>query len=1611
VSLQIILKNSSVVGKEPTASQLANGELALNYNADGPFITCKDSAGTIRRVAGVWISNTAPASPTPGEFWLDTNTNPTSLKIYKDDVDTWINTVGIPPASTTVAGLVELATNGETQTGTDALRAVTPASLQSKISDSTSTASATTIASSQAVKSASDVANAALPRAGGTVTGNLTVSGDLTVNGTTTTIDTTTLIVEDKNIEMGVVATPTDATADGGGITLKGATDKTINWVNATDAWTFSEHVNIANAKEYRIAGASVLNATTLRLNEATTTNPLKIEQNATEARIQTTATQPLILAGQDGVGSTSDIRFETRGIQRLRITSDGNVGIGTTSPSSLLNIKGNNAVLTIEDSDNVGNTSIAFASTLGTQSVIRTTSDSSGRLQFETGGSPRLAIDSSGNVGIGTTNPVDGKLEVFHTGFQVALKTSGATANLGIGMFSNGGFVGTRGNNGGAEDVLRFGTSGQERLRIDSAGRLLVGTSSSRAQAGLTGRIQLEGTNFNTSTLQIINNNNNDVNGSFITLGKTRGTAAGGTTIVQNSDKLGEIRFAGSDGTNLIQAASIIAQVDGTPGASDMPGRLLFGTTADGATSPTTRMIIKSDGNVGIGTTSPTARLDVAGSARIGAFNTQGFAPSNSSGGAYFSWNRSNGSAETNITNLFENAALSFEFLQKTGASTGNILYSMSSSSHVWRISNTECVRIDSSGNVGIGTESPGSLLGIRNDNTTTYNATDDGGQRGNTATILVANENGTTNTFSQLVFDTAGSNQSIARIAAIRTGTSTNDLAFVVEGSNTKREALRITGAGKVGIGTASPGSLLHLSSATGSASPTPTELRIATTTNAGDWSTSDPWGRISFYSSDVSDSGPKINAAIDTVAAASSGGLTKLDFKLAQLTTGALASRLTIAEDGNVGIGTTSPGIFAGDCNLAISGSGGARIGLNAIGRTYYIAGDSGSDRLEIGRRISSNTADSADIVLDGSGTFRVKGAGTAGVNDAVQLNGSAPANSLLLDADGRVLVGTSSALSFASPASTVNIQSFSANPNGLAIVSSTSNVTQDAGSSLVLARRSAAGPVTASGLLIGSLQYQGFDGTSYLNCASIDAVVDGAPGTGDMPGRLVFSTTADGATSPTARMTIKNDGKVGIGTTSPGTLLHLSSATGSASPTPTELRIATTTTANDWSLIDPWGRISFYSADPGGSGPKIHATIDCVSDASSGASSNLFFNTSRNSADTLTTRLMVEGDSGNVGIGTTSPDKSLHIQTGTGVTAAVRITGNDGASSYMDAFHTSNRAGLWSQGNVPLVFATNNFEQVRIDGSGRLLVGTPASRSNSIANPQFQVEGISTSSSSLSIFRNFSSDTDEAPAYLLLGRSGSSDIGGDIIVANNNRLGEIRFCAADGSGEILAASIYSEVDGTPGTNDMPGRLVFSTTPNNASIPTERMRINYAGNVLIGTESITINTTNYGTRIAGDAAPGYFATSYNTDGTSGTVADFFGNAGRFLIRGDGDCENTNNSYTGISDIKLKENIVDANSQWSDIKSIRVRNYNLKEETGYNTHKQIGLIAQELETVCPGLVKTCPDLDENHQDLGTVTKSVNYSVLYMKAVKALQEAMERIETLEQRLSDAGIA
>jgi hypothetical protein len=357
------------------------------------------------------------------------------------------------------------------------------------------------------------------------------------------------------------------------------------------------------------------------------------------------------------------------------------------------------------------------------------------------------------------------------------------------------------------------------------------------------------------------------------------------------------------------------------------------------------------------------------------------------------------------------------------------------------------------------------------------------------------------------------------------------------------------------------------------------------------------------------------------------------------------------------------------------------------------------------------------------------------------------------------------------------------------------------------------------------------------------------------------------------------------------------------------------------------------------------------------------------------------------SGNVGIGTTSPRRTLEVSGADGYLCLNATNTSTGTSQLLFGDTDDDNIGriYYDHGTDNMAFWTNTSEKARIDTSGRLLVGTSSSAAG---GSRLQIEGTGYYESSASFRRN--SNDASAPA-LRLNKSRGTSTGSYTAVQNGDVLGLVQFSGSDGTDDETGAQIACEVDGTPGANDMPGRLVFSTTADGASSPGEAMRISSGKNVLLsGCAGDTLNVTNTsGAGTTNTFIVGRYSNSAGT--TDGTIS--------LLVYTNGNVQNTNNSYGAISDLKLKENIVDANSQWNDLKSLQVRNYNFKEG---QTHTQIGLIAQEVELVSPGLVSESPDRDEDGNDLGTVTKSVNYSVLYMKAVKALQEAMERIETLE---------
>jgi hypothetical protein len=164
-------------------------------------------------------------------------------------------------------------------------------------------------------------------------------------------------------------------------------------------------------------------------------------------------------------------------------------------------------------------------------------------------------------------------------------------TGDLNTGIYSPG------------ADQAAISTGGVQRATVDATGRLLVGTSNARSNlVDLSPQLQIEGSDQNTSSLSITRNSSTST-GPALLLAKSRGTTAGAVTIVQNNDLLGGVYFMGADSTNMEIGAQITGEVDGTPGNNDLPSRLVFSTTADGASSPTERMRLDSSGRLFLGT------------------------------------------------------------------------------------------------------------------------------------------------------------------------------------------------------------------------------------------------------------------------------------------------------------------------------------------------------------------------------------------------------------------------------------------------------------------------------------------------------------------------------------------------------------------------------------------------------------------------------------------------------------------------------------------------------------------------------------------------------------------------------------------------------------------------------------------------------------------------------------------------------------------------------------------------------------------------------------------------------------------------------------------------
>ena len=327
-------------------------------------------------------------------------------------------------------------------------------------------------------------------------------------------------------------------------------------------------------------------------------------------------------------------------------------------------------------------------------------------------------------------------------------------------------------------------------------------------------------------------------------------------------------------------------------------------------------------------------------------------------------------------------------------------------------------------------------------------------------------------------------------------------------------------------------------------------------------------------------------------------------------------------------------------------------------------------------------------------------------------------------------------------------------------------------------------------------------------------------------------------------------------------------------------------------------------------------------------------------------------MVEDSSGNLGLGgITSPtwasDGGIHLGDDYG------IGFGDGGSGRPDfQIITAGEGRL----DIRCGFGSDDAD-IRIDSSGNFGIG--GSPTNASDHKSLALFGAASNGAGFIEFNDTSGNADAA------------------IFADNGHL----YIGADYDNTTASSSIRFRVDGS----------------------TERMRIASNGEQQhFGTNATNLNIANSAN--ANNNNEFLYCQHSSTGLANGTNS--------FRVSTNGNVTNTNNSYGAISDQNLKENIVDATSQWNDIKDLQVRKYNFRENTGHETYTQLGLIAQEAESVSPGLVRTTPVkegetvLDADGNQLESI-KSINYSVLYMKAVKALQEAQTRIETLESQHAD----
>jgi len=367
-------------------------------------------------------------------------------------------------------------------------------------------------------------------------------------------------------------------------------------------------------------------------------------------------------------------------------------------------------------------------------------------------------------------------------------------------------------------------------------------------------------------------------------------------------------------------------------------------------------------------------------------------------------------------------------------------------------------------------------------------------------------------------------------------------------------------------------------------------------------------------------------------------------------------------------------------------------------------------------------------------------------------------------------------------------------------------------------------------------------------------------------------------------------------------------------------------------------------------------------------------------------------------GNVGIGIANPDQLLHIHEATASTSNyIHLTTNGSGSASTDGLFigldSAQQAYFNNKEDKMMLFMTNDTTRMMIQpssvGANVLINNNLSIGHNSTPLIHLAIGDSDTGFHSMGDGELAWYSNHTRRAYLTSAGNfciGHRDIRDEVvntglsealIFADNNSYADDRYlltCWQDSSNTHQIGFEFDYYTGSGNTTTTHSRVSIISNANNDEAINDSGKFRAQDFYSNGFTQIYRDTTS--------ATTDCLKVKSNYGSTAATVA---------VIEANGDFESLSNSYGGVSDMRLKENIVDANSQWEDIKSIKFRKFNFK-----NTPNKIhmGVVAQELELTSPGLIKTRDD------EMGT--KSVKTSIMYMKGMKALQEAMQRIEGLE---------